>query len=172
MGHLNSASFIKSDGSIRICGDFKRTINRSARTKVYPLLQTDELFASLSGGQTFTTLDLSHAYLQLELEESQELVTINTYKGLYKYTRLLFGVASTPTIFQWTMESLLQGLPMVCVYIDDIIILGKTPEEYLLHNLNEVLQYLESVGLCLKKRSVHFVVQKLTILVTQLALRA
>ena len=71
---------IKSDGSIRICGDFKRTINRSARTEVYPLPQIDKLYASWSGGQTFTTLDLSHAYLQLELEEeSLELVTINTH---------------------------------------------------------------------------------------------
>ena len=34
---------------------------------------------SLLGGQTFTTLDLSHAHLLLELEEeSQELVTIDT----------------------------------------------------------------------------------------------
>ena len=110
---------IKSDGSIRICGDFKRTINKSARTEVYPLPRIDKLFASLSGGQTFTTLDLSHAYLQLELkEESQELVTINTHKSLYKYTRLPFGVASAPAIFQRIMESLLQGLPMhgVCLY--------------------------------------------------------
>ena len=91
---------MKSDGSIRICGDFKQTVNKSARTEVYPLPRIEELFACLSGGQTFTTLDLSHAYLQLELEnESQELVTINTHKGLYKYTRLPFGVASAPAIF-------------------------------------------------------------------------
>ena len=147
---------IKSDGSIRICGDFKRTINKSARTEVYPLPQIDELFASLSGGHTFTTLDLSHAYLQLELEEeSQELVTINTHKGLFKYTRLPLGVASAPAIFQQTMESLLQGLPMVCVYIDDILVSGKTPEEHL-HNLNEVLQRLESAGLHLKKEKCSF----------------
>ena len=114
------------------------------------------MFASLSGGQTFTTLDLSHVYLQLELEEeSQELVTINTHKGLYKYTRLPFGVASIPAIFQRTMESLLQGLPMVCVYIDDIIISGKTLEEHL-HNLNEVLQCLESAGLHLNKEKYSF----------------
>jgi len=109
------------------------------RTKIYPLPRIEELFTCLSGGQTLTTLDLSHTYLQLELEEdSQELVTINTHKGLYKYTRLPFGVASAPAIFQRTMESLLRGLPMVCVYIDDIIVSGKTQEEHL-HNLNEVL---------------------------------
>ena len=48
--------------------------------------------------------------------------------------------------FQRTMESLLQGLPMVCVYIDDIIVSGKTQEEHL-HNLNEVLHHLQSAGL-------------------------
>ena len=71
------------------------------RTEVYPLPRIEELFACLSGEQTFTTLDMSRAYLQLELEESsQELVTINIHKGLYKYTRLPFGVASTPAIFK------------------------------------------------------------------------
>ena len=147
---------VKGDGSIRICGDFKRTINKAAKTEIYPLPRIEELFACLSGGQTFTTLDLSHAYLQLELEEeSQELVTINTPKGLYKYTRLPFGVASAPAIFQRTMESVLQGLPMVCVYIDDIIVSGKTPEEHL-YNLNEVLQRLESAGLHLKQEKCSF----------------
>ena len=42
------------------------------------------------------------------------------------------------------------GLPMVCVYIDDIVVSGKTPEEHL-HNLDEVLQCLESANLHLKK---------------------
>ena len=89
---------VKGDGSIRIYGDFKRTVNSLARTKVYPLPRNEELFACLSGGQTFTTLDLSHAYFQLELEkESQELVTINTHKGLYMYTGLPFGVAISIT---------------------------------------------------------------------------
>ena len=85
----------------------------------------------MSDEQTFTTLDLSHAYLQLELEEeSQELVTINTPKSLYKYTRLPFEEASTSAIFQRTMESVLQGLPMVCVYIDDISVRQDTRKAF------------------------------------------
>ena len=82
---------VKKDGSIRICGDYRQTVNKHAKTEIYPLPRIEELFTTLSGGQSFTTLDLSHAYLQLELEEeSQELVTINTHKGLYKYKRLQF----------------------------------------------------------------------------------
>ena len=70
---------LKKDGSIRICGDYKQTINKCAKTEIYPLPCTEELFATLSG-DSFTTLDLSHAYLQLELEEeSQDMVTINTH---------------------------------------------------------------------------------------------
>ena len=65
---------IKNDGSIRICGDFKRAINKSVKTKVYPLPWIDKLLTSLSDGQTFTTSDPSHTYLQLQLkEEPQEL---------------------------------------------------------------------------------------------------
>ena len=45
---------MKSDGSIRICGDFKQTVNKSARTEVYPLPRIEELFACLSGGQMLT----------------------------------------------------------------------------------------------------------------------
>ena len=44
---------------------------------------------------------------------------------------------------------------MVCVYIDDILVSGKTPEEHL-YNLNEVLHCLESAGLHLKKEKCSF----------------
>ena len=155
---------VKKDGSIRICGDYKQTINKFSKTEIYPLPRVEELFATLSGGQSFTTLDLSHAYLQLELEEdSQELVTINTHKGLYKYKRLPFGVASAPAIFQRIMEATLQSLPMVCVYLDDILVLGKTQQEHLA-NLNEVLTCLESAGLCLKKEKCTFCQPQVTYL--------
>ena len=51
-------------------------------------------------------------------EESQGLTTVNTHKGLYKYTRLPFGVASTPAMFQQVMDTVLQGLPNVICYLE------------------------------------------------------
>ena len=75
----------KPDGSVRICGDFKVTINPVLQVDQYPVPKTDYLFAMLGGGQKFTKLDLSHAYQQVLLDdESREYVTINTHKGLYQ----------------------------------------------------------------------------------------
>ena len=74
---------VKNDGTVRVCGDYKLTANKVSKTNMYPLPKIEELFASLSGGQTFTKLDLSHAYLQVPLaEESQKYLVINIQKGL------------------------------------------------------------------------------------------
>ena len=115
----------KKEGNIRICGDYKVTVNPALAVDIHPIPKPQELFASLAGGEKFTKLDLSQAYQQLLLDEkSKELMTINTHKGLFRYTRLPFGVASAPAIFQRTMDSILQGIPRVCCYIDDILISG------------------------------------------------
>ena len=82
-------------------------------------------------------------------------MVINTQKGLYRYNRLPFGVSSAPAIFQRTMENILQGLPQVCIYIDDILITGRTEEEHL-HNLGKVLERLNKAGLRLKKSKCEF----------------
>ena len=59
---------LKSDGSLRICSDYKITINHAAKPDVYPFPCIENLFATLSVGKSFTKL---------------QYVTINTHKGLY-----------------------------------------------------------------------------------------
>ena len=142
---------LKRDGSVRLCGDYKLTVNRAAKTDTYPLPRIEDLFASLAGGTVFSKLDLAQAYLQVPLDEaSKKYVTVNTHRGLFQYNRLPFGVASTPSIFHRIMENVLQGLTGVCAYLDDILVSGKTPEDHM-QNLEAVLERLEQAGLRLKR---------------------
>ncbi len=146
----------KKDGRVRICGDYKVTINPSLDVDQYPLPRPEDLFATLAGGKQFTTLDLSHAYNQLVLEDSaRNYLTINTHRGLYQYTRLPFGVASAPAIFQKVMDTVLRGVPRVICYIDDILITGTTESEHF-HNLEQVLQRLQEHGIRANKAKCSF----------------
>ena len=140
----------KSDGSVRICGDYKVTVNKGLTVKTHPLLMPDDLFVTSAGGGVFTKLDLANAYQQVLLEEeSRHVVTINTHKGLYRYTRLPFGISSAPAIFQNVMDQVLQGLDGVVCYLDDILVSGKSAREHW-KNLVVVLTRLENHGLRLK----------------------
>ena len=142
---------LKTDGTLRLCGDYKVTVNKALQADSYPLPRVEDLFAALSGGVVFSKLDLSHAYQQIKLHEnSKKFTTISTQQGLFQYERLPFGIKTAPALFQRTMETLLRDLPNVCVYIDDILVTG-TNEQNHLHNLELVLQRLESAGLTLKK---------------------
>jgi len=144
---------VKGDGTIRICGDYKQTVNQAAKLDNYPIPKIKDLYATLGEGKEFTKLDLSQAYQQLELdEESEGFTTISTHKGLFRYNRLPYGIASAPGIFPRTIESLLQGIPQVVVRIDDILVTGKTRHNHLKH-LKDVLARLTKAGvrLMLKK---------------------
>ena len=138
---------VKQDGSIRVCGDYKLTINEVAQADTCPLPMVQDIFASLANGKSFTKLDLAHAYQQLVLNnDSRPYTTINTHRGLFRYTRLPFGVAAAPVIFQRTMESLLGNVPHVCVYLDDILVTGES-ETVHLQNLAAVMERLLERGL-------------------------
>ena len=123
---------LKPDGTVRICGDYCLTINRTAKPDTYPLPSVKDLFAILAGGKSFTKLDLAHAYSQIPLSKaSKQYVTINTHKGLYRYNRLPFGITAAPSIFQRLMETLLQGIPHVSIYLGDILITGTSEDDHL-----------------------------------------
>ena len=122
----------------------------------YPIPRTEDIFATLRGDQKFSKLDLSHAYQQLELdEETQELLTVNTHRGLYRPTRLQFGVHSATGIFQREMDKRLKDIPFCKVRVDDILISGHDDASHL-KNLQSVFTAFDKAGLKLKRSKCKF----------------
>ena len=111
----------------------------------------EELFTKLNGVDKFTRLNLSNAYQQVVLdEESQPYVTITTPLGLYRYTRLPFGIAAASAIFQQIIDKLLNGLNQIGGILDDLIVTGEDEAKHV-SNLNKTLTKLERCSVKLKK---------------------
>ena len=140
----------KKDGGVRICGDYKPTVNTQIEIAHHPLPTVELITSKLSGNTVFSKIDLKTAFQQLELDEaSKELCTVNTNKGLFKVNRLLFGVASSPALWQRTMDSILINLPEVCCFVDDILVAAKTETEHL-NRLKAVLKRLQENDVLIK----------------------
>uniref|UniRef100_A0A914XL16 RNA-directed DNA polymerase n=1 Tax=Plectus sambesii TaxID=2011161 RepID=A0A914XL16_9BILA len=136
----------KPNGKVRICGDFKVTVNQQIHVDEHAIPTIDEIFTKMNGGEKFSNLDLADAYLQVELEEdSKDLLAINTPFGLYRYNRMPFGIASAPAIFQRIMDQLLADVPYCAAYLDHILISGRTEEEHIA-TLDKVLGRLQDAG--------------------------
>lgn len=92
---------LKKDGTVRICGDFRATLNPACATEQYPLRVIEGKFARLSDGECFSTIDLCDAYNQVPLDEAaRKVFVIDTLRGLFCFNRLPFEIAFATAIFQ------------------------------------------------------------------------
>ena len=120
----------KRNGKVRLCVDLRK-VNEAIEMSGYPIPEMEEMLNQLNGSVMFSCLDLKAAYHQLSLhEEARDLTAFVTHSGLYRYVRCPYGLKSLPQCFQKVMETLLQGLQGVQVYLDDVVICGRTREEH------------------------------------------
>nr|XP_055067975.1 uncharacterized protein K02A2.6-like [Misgurnus anguillicaudatus] len=146
---------LKKTGGIRLCVDLREP-NKAIVTDSYPLPHMDELLSSLTGATLFSTVDLQSAYHQVMLHpDSRDLTSFITHDGLFRFCRVPYGLASAPSAFQKMMCTILQDLPNVANYLDDIIIWGRTPEEHE-RSLQGVMQRLRDAGLQINESKCHF----------------
>ena len=141
----------KKDGSLRFCIDYRR-VNAVTRKDAYPLPRVDDTLDTLAGSKWFSTLDMLSGYWQVEVHpDDREKTAFCTPEGLFEFRVMPFGLCNAPATFQRLMDAVLAGLQWsAClVYIDDLVIPGKTFTEHLNH-LRQVFERLREAGLKLK----------------------
>ncbi|GBO03604.1 Retrovirus-related Pol polyprotein from transposon 297 [Araneus ventricosus] len=155
----------KKDGSARFCVDYKK-LNEITKKNSYPLPRIDDTPDALNRSQWFTTLDLKSGNWQVEIRlEDREKTAFTTGQGLCQFKVMPFGLCNAPATFERLMETILRGLSSeAClVYLDDIIIVGRTFEEHL-NNLRKVFQGLQKANLKLSPKKCRFFQKEVTYL--------
>ncbi|XP_055584884.1 uncharacterized protein LOC129737748 [Uranotaenia lowii] len=133
-----------------------RAPNKAIKREYFRLPLIDEMRVKLHGSKFFSKLDLSNAFYHLELDdESRDLTTFLSEGGMYRFTRLMFGVNCAPEVFQKEMSRILNDVSNVIVYIDDILIFGTSLEELRL-TVSVVIKVLEENNLTLNKEKCEF----------------
>lgn len=125
-----------------------RKLNSKTISDRYPIPDTSAVLSNLGANNFFTTLDLASGFHQIPMSEKDiEKTAFSVNNGKYEFVRLPFGLKNAPSIFQRVMDDILRDhLGKICyVYIDDIIIFGKTLDEHL-KNLKIVLETLRKAN--------------------------
>ena len=119
----------------------------------------EESLDCLNGACIFSSLDPKSGYWQVELDDDSVPLTAFTVGplGFYKCACMPFGLTNAPTTFQCLMESCLGELHLnwCIIYLDDIIIHSRTPEEHLIR-LEGVFSRLQAAGLKFKPNKCAF----------------
>ena len=145
----------KPNGKIRMCVDL-RDVNSKIIVETHPLPNINEMLMTLDESEIYTTLDLSSAYHQIKLtDESKDITAFITPDGLYRYTRVPYGLASASSLFQRMMHTIFMDVKGVCYFQDDILIHANSQSE---HDqiLRIVLSKLRHHGLIVNKDKCKF----------------
>lgn len=155
---------IKKNGKVRICADFKVTINRYIKKQLHPLPHLSEVANDFAGFTEFSIIDLKDAYYQVIVHPScRKYLTIATEKGYFQYKRLPFGITIAPMLFQRFMDTVFADIPGVVCVQDDIALGGIDRIDHL-NRLRLVLQRLQQVGLAVQPEKVSLLKKEITFL--------
>ena len=139
----------KPDKSLRICGDFRK-VNAHIKFDAEPMADQHDIFSRLSTSRYFSKMDLAKGFYQLKIDqESRAYTAIVTPLGLKQFTVVPFGLSISPAAFNRTIRKILQGMPQVEIFVDDILIHTQTWDEHV-SVLEEVLARFKKHGVSVK----------------------
>lgn len=156
----------KKDGQMRFCVDYRK-LNEKTKKSNYPLPNIDDIMTYFGGSTLYSSLDLLSGYWQIEMSETAKKLTAFVVPGLgeWNFEVMPFGLTGAPGTFQALADKVFEGLKWkdILIYLDDIVIFSKTPEEHLV-KLEKVFQRLRDAGLTLKPSKCEYMKEEINIL--------
>ena len=70
---------IKSNGEVRLCGDYKSSVNKALRPHSLQISNVNHLLSTLSSGNIFLRIDLAKTYLKLSVDEASAEAQITRF---------------------------------------------------------------------------------------------
>ena len=124
----------KKDGSLRFCIDLRKLNARTVKD-AYSLPRIEDSLDSLNSSCIFTSIDLKAGYWPVEMDPESIPLTAFTVGplGFYECVKMPFRLTNAPATFQRLMETCLGDLHLnwCIIYLDDVVIFSRTPEEHL-----------------------------------------
>ena len=135
------------EGNVRFITNYRGTNQKLVR-KPCPLPRIGETMHQLEGFQYATELDITMGYYTIRLSPaSQDMTTIVTEFGKFKYNHLPIGMYASEDIFQANIDQLLDNIESFKTYIDDILVLRKNTFEKHIEQLIILSGRLRAAGL-------------------------
>ena len=130
----------------------------------YPLPLILELINWVSKAKVFTKMDLRCGYNNVRIKEGDEWkAAFVCHGGVFEPLVMYFGLTNSPATFQTMMNALLNYMPNVIVYMEDILIFTETEEghdEIIL----DILKRLKDNNLFIKPEKCFFKVREIEML--------
>ena len=143
------------------CGDY-RCLNERTANDAYPIPHIHHFAAGLSGCTIFSKVDLVKGYHQIRAEDVPKTV-ISTPFGLFKFTRMPFGLKTAAQTFQHLMDSVTSKKRGVFVYLDDVLVASPTASQHE-RDLRQLFDTLRRFGPVLNVEKCTFGVRELEFL--------
>lgn len=145
----------KEDGSLRPCGDY-RLLNNQTKPDTYAVPNLREMNFALEGKRVFSRIDLVKGYFQVPVHPADiEKTAIITPFGTFEFLYMPFGLRNAAATFQRLMDKILEGLPFIFVYLDDILV-SSVCEKSHERDLETVFKRLEEAGLVINIKKSEF----------------
>ena len=124
-----------------------RTLNKLTEPDLYPVQQQEDMLMRISGKKYLSAMDAASFFYQWRVHpRHRHKMAVISHRGQELFRVAIMGYVNSVAYVSRMMANILQDLPFVVVYVDDIIIYSDSFEEHLQH-LEAVLRRLREYNI-------------------------